>query len=121
MAAGCSMADMAATKDVKRSWNQINNILNNKSSKKSVIPVTYMNSTASIKALCGENDGIVCTSSNARKAFDWAYERGERILFVPDQHLGRNTGLEYGIKKSEMVIWDPYKICLLYTSPSPRD
>ena len=60
--------------------------------------------------MCGENNGIVCTSSNARKAFDWAYERGERILFVPDQHLGRNTGLEYGIKKSEMVIWDPYKI-----------
>jgi len=109
MAAGCSMADMAATEDVKRSWKQINETLNSTTNKNPVIPVTYMNSTASIKALCGENNGIVCTSSNANKAFEWAFERGERILFVPDQHLGRNTGLEYGIKESEMVIWDPYK------------
>ena len=109
MAAGCSMADMATEKDVVRSWKQINEMLSSKSSKKPVIPITYMNSAASIKSLCGENNGIVCTSSNANQAFEWAYKRGERILFIPDQHLGRNTAVKFGIKKSEMVIWDPYK------------
>ena len=109
MAAGCSMADMAATEDVKRCWNELSNIFESKNDKQPIIPVTYMNSTASIKSLCGENNGIVCTSSNAKQAFDWAYERGERILFVPDQHLGRNTAKDYGIDESEMVIWDPYK------------
>jgi quinolinate synthase len=109
MAAGCSMADMASSNDVVRSWKQINEMLSSKSSKKPVIPVTYMNSAASIKSLCGENEGIVCTSSNANQAFEWAYKRGERILFIPDQHLGRNTAVKFGIKKSEMVIWDPHK------------
>jgi quinolinate synthase len=109
MAAGCSMADMASTEEVKRCWKELSNIFESQNSKQSVIPVTYMNSTASIKSLCGQNNGIVCTSSNAKQAFDWAYERGERILFIPDQHLGRNTAKDYGIHESEMVIWDPYK------------
>ncbi|MAU25039.1 MAG: quinolinate synthase [Chloroflexi bacterium] len=109
MAAGCSMADMASTEEVQRCWKELSDIFDSDSDKQPVIPVTYMNSTASIKSLCGQNNGIVCTSSNAKQAFDWAYDRGERILFVPDQHLGRNTAKDYGIKESEMVIWDPYK------------
>ncbi len=109
LAAGCSMADMASIEEVKRCWNELDNILSSKSNKQPVVPVTYMNSAASIKSLCGKNNGIVCTSSNAKQAFDWALERGERILFIPDQHLGINTAKDYGIKDSEMVIWDPYK------------
>ena len=109
MAAGCSMADMASTDEVNRCWNELSEIFEISSTKQPVIPVTYMNSTASIKSLCGKNNGIVCTSSNAKQAFDWAFEQGERILFIPDQHLGRNTAKDYGIDESEMVIWDPYK------------
>ena len=109
MAAGCSMADMASTEEVQRCWKELSDIFDSDSGKQPVIPITYMNSTASIKSLCGQNNGIVCTSSNAKQAFDWAYDKGERILFVPDQHLGRNTAKDYGIKESEMVIWDPYK------------
>jgi quinolinate synthase len=74
-----------------------------------VIPITYMNSTAAIKALCGRNGGLVCTSSNADKAFDWAFKRGKRILFLPDQHLGRNTGLKKGIPAEDMVVWNPFR------------
>ena len=108
MAAGCSMADMASFTQVNEAWEQLTSQLQSKSVKKPIIPITYMNSTASIKALCGKNDGIVCTSSNAYKAFDWAFERGEKILFIPDQHLGRNTAYDYGIKEEEISIWDPY-------------
>tara|TARA_B100001750_G_scaffold248608_1_gene282313 strand:- start:15456 stop:16673 length:1218 start_codon:yes stop_codon:yes gene_type:complete len=108
MAAGCSMADMASFTQVSESWVQLTAQLQSKAVKKPIIPITYMNSTASIKALCGKNDGIVCTSSNAYKAFDWAFERGEKILFIPDQHLGRNTAYDYGIKEEEISIWDPY-------------
>ena len=108
MAAGCSMADMASFTQVSEAWVQLTSQLQSKSVKKPIIPITYMNSTASIKALCGKNDGIVCTSSNADKAFDWAFERGEKILFLPDQHLGRNTAYDYGIKEEEIFIWDPY-------------
>ena len=108
MAAGCSMADMASFTQVSEAWVQLTSQLQSKSVKKPIIPITYMNSTASIKALCGKNDGIVCTSSNAYKAFDWAFERGEKILFIPDQHLGRNTAYDYGIKEEEISIWDPY-------------
>ena len=68
-----------------------------------------MNSTADIKALCGRNEGIVCTSSNAQSTFEWAFERGSRVLFLPDQHLGRNTGLKMGIGVDEMVLWNPFK------------
>ena len=108
MAAGCSMADMASFTQVKESWVQLTSQLQSKSVKKPIIPITYMNSTASIKAHCGKNDGIVCTSSNAYKAFDWAFKRGEKILFLPDQHLGRNTAYDFGIKEEEISIWDPY-------------
>ena len=75
----------------------------------SVVPVTYMNSSADIKAFCGRNGGIVCTSSNASRVYDWAFDGGERILFFPDEHLGRNTGLKKGIPLDKMVVWDPFQ------------
>ncbi len=106
MAAGCSMADMASVEDVEDAWDDLTAILGGPGE---IIPVTYMNSAAAIKALCGRNDGIVCTSSNARKTFDWAFERGKRILFLPDQHLGRNTALAMGIPEDRMPVWDPSK------------
>lgn len=105
LAAGCSMADMAETEDVKDCWSALLDIVG----KDVVTPVTYMNSTAAIKALCGKNEGIVCTSSNASATFEWAYEKSEKILFLPDQHLGRNTGLMMGLSLSDMIIWDPFK------------
>ena len=74
----------------------------------SVVPITYMNSAAALKAFCGRNGGIVCTSSNAGRVFDWAFERGEKLLFFPDEHLGRNTGVKMGIPLDEMVVWDPF-------------
>ena len=75
-----------------------------------ILPLTYMNSAADIKAFCGERGGLVCTSSNARAAFEWAFRRAGKILFLPDQHLGRNTAFAMGIALSEMVVWDPYQI-----------
>jgi quinolinate synthase len=103
--AGCSMADMAPTEDVTDCWDDLNDVLG----EGGILPVTYMNSTAAIKALCGRNGGIVCTSSNAPAVFRWAFERGERVLFLPDQHLGRNTGLKLGIPLEQMVLWNPFK------------
>jgi quinolinate synthase len=76
----------------------------------SIVPITYMNSAAAIKAFCGEHGGLVCTSSNARGAFEWGFARGKKILFLPDQHLGRNTAFAMGIPLNEMVVWDPYQI-----------
>ena len=105
MAAGCSMADMAVPRDVQDCWDDLGTVLG---STESVIPITYMNSAAAIKAHCGRNGGLVCTSSNAEKAFDWALERGDKILFLPDQHLGRNTGIARGISEDEMVVWNPF-------------
>ena len=105
LAAGCSMADMASIDDVETSWSALKYVLG---STEDIIPITYMNSAASIKAHCGENGGLVCTSSNADKAFDWALERGNKILFLPDQHLGRNTGLAKGIPESDMKVWNPH-------------
>ena len=104
--AGCSMADMAQAEDVEDAWNSITRVLGDNAT---TIPITYMNSTAKIKALCGANQGLVCTSSNATAAFEWAYERGERVLFLPDQHLGRNTGLKMGLTEDQMVVWSPFK------------
>jgi quinolinate synthase len=104
--AGCSMADMAEISQVEDCWDSLERL----GLIKNLIPLTYMNSTAAIKAFCGERGGLVCTSSNARKAFDWAFARGEKILFLPDQHLGRNTGFAMGIPLNEMVVWDPYQI-----------
>ena len=103
--AGCSMADMARTDDVLDCWDDLTRVLG----PGGVIPITYMNSTADIKALCGRNGGIVCTSSNAPAVFRWAFERGERIIFFPDQHLGRNTGLKLGVPLEKMLVWNPFK------------
>ena len=105
LTAGCSMADMAHIDDVMDCWDDLTEILG----EGSVIPMTYMNSTAAIKSLCGENGGIVCTSSNASAAFDWSFEKGEKILFLPDQHLGRNTAVTKGVNLSEMIVWNPFK------------
>ena len=105
MAAGCSMADMANSSDVTDCWDDIGSILGDT---ETVVPITYMNSAAAIKAHCGKNGGLVCTSSNADKAFDWAFERREKILFLPDQHLGRNTALAKGIGPDEMFVWNPF-------------
>ena len=102
MRAGCSMADMADADQVADCWEE-------SVGRDGVptVPVTYMNSTAAIKAFCGERGGIVCTSSNAGSVYRWAFERGERILFIPDEHLGRNTAHTFGITDDEMVLWDP--------------
>ena len=105
LTAGCSMADMAQTDDVLDCWDDLQNVIQNET----IIPITYMNSTADIKSLCGKNDGIVCTSSNADKAFEWAYAKGDKVLFLPDQHLGRNTGVKMGISLDEMILWNPFK------------
>ena len=103
--AGCSMADMAQIDDVLDCWDDLHDVFG----QGGVVPITYMNSTADIKALCGRNGGIVCTSTNAPATFRWALEQGERILFLPDQHLGRNTGLKMGIGLEEMLVWNPFK------------
>ncbi len=111
MAAGCSMADMANLDDVLTCWDEIAEVMGteNVNGKQPVLPVTYMNSAANLKAFCGENNGIVCTSSNAAAVLDWAFERGEKVLFFPDQHLGRNTGLKLGIPLEQMILWNPNK------------
>ena len=103
--AGCSMADMAPTGDVEDCWDDLMETLG----EGSIIPVTYMNSTAEIKALVGRNNGAVCTSSNAAKVVEWAFQQGKRVLFLPDQHLGRNTGLKLGIPLDEMLVWNPFR------------
>ncbi len=105
--AGCSMADMAEIGQVEDCWDGLRGA---GIGEERVLPLTYMNSTAAIKAFCGERGGLVCTSSNARAAFEWAFARREKILFLPDQHLGRNTAFAMGIPLSEMVVWDPYQI-----------
>ena len=102
MAAGCSMADMADPADVFAAWDEMTAALPGER----IIPVTYMNSAASLKAFVGRRDGIVCTSSNAPRTFEYAFARGEKVLFFPDQHLGRNTGHDMGIPLDEMVVWD---------------
>jgi quinolinate synthase len=104
--AGCSMADMAEIGQVEDCWDS----LERAGLTEDILPLTYMNSAAAIKAFCGERGGLVCTSSNARGAFEWALARKSKILFLPDQHLGRNTAFAMGIPLSEMVVWDPYQI-----------
>lgn len=103
--AGCSMADMAEIGQVEDCWDSLERM-----GVTNLTPLTYMNSAADIKAFCGERGGLVCTSSNARGAFDWAFARAEKILFLPDQHLGRNTAFAMGIPLAEMVVWDPYML-----------
>ena len=106
--AGCSMADMAEIGQVEDCWESLERM--GATGGVGIIPLTYMNSAANIKAFCGERGGLVCTSSNARAAFEWAFARAEKILFLPDQHLGRNTAFAMGIPLNEMVVWDPYQI-----------
>jgi quinolinate synthase len=108
--AGCSMADMAEIGQVEDAWEQFVNLGLTDDEGRGITPLTYMNSTAAIKAFCGERGGMVCTSSNAKGAFDWALRRNEKIFFLPDQHLGRNTGFARGIALDEMVVWDPYQL-----------
>jgi quinolinate synthase len=105
LAAGCSMADMADPDQLELCWSDLKQM-----GIDGVIPVTYINSAASIKAFCGEHGGVVCTSSNAAATLKWAWERGERILFMPDQHLGRNTAYKLGVPLDQMVVWDPNEI-----------
>jgi quinolinate synthase len=123
LAAGCSMADMAAPEQLETCWEELSQMgilaapnsqhANSQTGSRpaAVVPVTYINSAASIKAFVGERGGTVCTSSNAAATLRWAFERGERILFLPDQHLGRNTAYKMGIPLDEMVVWDPDEIC----------
>ena len=106
LAAGCSMSDMAPTEDVYDCWDDLSEALEGYGG---VLPVTYMNSTAAIKALCGRNGGLVCTSSNAPAALRWAFDQVERVIFFPDEHLGRNTGLKLGLSLDDMVVWNPFK------------
>jgi quinolinate synthase len=108
--AGCSMADMAEISQVEACWEQLVRLGITTPEGRGVTPLTYMNSTAAIKAFCGERGGLVCTSSNARGAFDWGFAANPKILFLPDQHLGRNTGFAMGIPLSEMVVWDPFQL-----------
>lgn len=105
LSAGCSMAEMAPTGDVLDAWSDLTGVLKIEG----IVPVTYMNSTAELKAFCGKNGGIVCTSSNAEATIRWAFQRGEKVFFFPDQHLGRNTALKMGIPLSEMALWDPFQ------------
>jgi quinolinate synthase len=112
LAAGCSMADMADIDSVEDAWAALAQIYGTEpdaDGRVPVIPVTYMNSSAALKAFCGEHGGIVCTSSNAATVVEWAFERGQRVLFFPDQHLGRNTAKAMGVPVSRMPMWNPRK------------
>src|SRR5438105_8577199 len=108
--AGCSMADMAEIGQVESCWEQLVSLGLTNDAGQGITPLTYMNSTAAIKAFCGERGGLVCTSSNAPAAFRWAFARNEKILFLPDQHLGRNTAFAMGIPLEQCVVWDPFMI-----------
>jgi quinolinate synthase len=105
--AGCSMADMAEIGQVETCWETL---LRSGIAAEDIVPLTYMNSSAAIKAFCGERGGLVCTSSNARAAFEWAFARAKKILFLPDQHLGRNTGHAMGIPLGDLVVYDPWQL-----------
>ena len=103
-AAGCSMADMANIAEVEECWQILHEQLGEDAS---IIPITYMNSAANLKAFCGRNSGVVCTSSNAPAVMHWAFSQGKRVLFFPDEHLGRNTALKFGIPADQMAVWNP--------------
>lgn len=105
MAAGCSMADMANLADVERAWREIDEALEGEA-ESAVTPITYINSAADLKGFCGRHGGIVCTSTNAPGILDWAFKRREKVLFFPDQHLGRNTAFRMGISLDDMAVWD---------------
>ena len=114
LAAGCSMADMAAPDQLDMCWRELGEmgIVTDApdGGRAGVIPVTYINSSAAIKAFCGEHGGIVCASTNARAIMSWAWERGEKLVMLPDQHLGRNTASAMGVPLDEMVVWDPNEV-----------
>jgi quinolinate synthase len=105
LAAGCSMADMAAIHQVEAAWEDLGEVIDTDE----ITPVTYINSAASLKAFCGKHGGIVCTSSNAAAVLKWAFSRTKRVLFFPDQHLGRNTAKAMGIPLEQMPVWDPHQ------------
>ncbi|MBI4487105.1 MAG: quinolinate synthase NadA [Acidobacteria bacterium] len=109
LAAGCSMSDMADPDQLEMCWNDLQQMGFGTNASR-LVPVTYINSAAAIKAFCGERGGVVCTSSNAAATLKWAWERGERILFLPDQHLGRNTAYKLGVPLDQMVVWDPNEV-----------
>ena len=104
LSAGCSMADMANLAKVEKAWQELHQVLGD--ADQAITPVTYINSAADLKAFCGRHDGIVCTSSNARRVLEWSFHQRDKVLFFPDQHLGRNTGYDMGIPLEEMVTWD---------------
>src|SRR5215475_8291687 len=115
-AAGCSMADMANIAEVEECWDALASagVLDpvvgpDGQERAGVIPVTYMNSAANLKAFCGKHGGIVCTSSNAEAVLKWTFARGQRVLFFPDEHLGRNTGVKMGIPDKQMVVWNQHE------------
>ncbi|MFI5273101.1 MAG: quinolinate synthase NadA [Ktedonobacterales bacterium] len=107
-AAGCSMADMANIAEVEECWEALDELFQSEAGgdRQPVVPVTYMNSAANLKAFCGTHGGIVCTSSNAEKVLRWAFARGRRVLFFPDEHLGRNTALKLGVPEEQIVVWN---------------
>ncbi len=105
MAAGCSMADMAAIEQVDQCWEELGRVLDVENQ---VMPAVYVNSAAVIKAFCGEHGGITCTSSNAKAVMEWSWARREKILFFPDEHLGRNVANKMGMPREEMIVWDPF-------------
>jgi quinolinate synthase len=105
MAAGCSMADMAAIRQVESAWEQLSEVIDTTD----LTPVTYINSAASLKAFCGKHGGIVCTSSNAKAVLNWSFAQRKRVFFFPDQHLGRNTALAMGITNPQMPVWNPHE------------
>ena len=124
LAAGCSMADMADIDSVTAAWAELEEIFGSEpdeTGRVPIIPVTYMNSSAALKGFCGENGGIVCTSSNAATVLDWAFERGQRVLFFPDQHLGRNTAKAMGVPVERMPMWNPRKELGGNTEDAVRD
>ncbi|HEY7056058.1 MAG TPA: quinolinate synthase NadA [Vicinamibacterales bacterium] len=105
LAAGCSMADMAEEEQLEIAWRELTSMGADR-----IVPVTYINSSAAIKAFCGEHGGVVCTSTNAAAVMTWAWDRGERLLMLPDQHLGRNTAYKMGVPLDRMVVWDPHEV-----------
>jgi quinolinate synthase len=107
LAAGCSMADMAAEDQLDICWRELGDL---GVDVHSLVPVTYINSSAAIKAFCGEHGGVVCTSTNAAGVMSWAWQQGERLLMLPDQHLGRNTGYKLGVPLDRMAVWDPFEL-----------
>jgi quinolinate synthase len=115
LGAGCTMADMAAIDQVEAAWDDVTAVVSEE-----VLPVTYMNSSADLKAFVGRHGGAVCTSSNARAVLEWAFRRAPGVLFFPDQHLGRNTGHRMGIPRENMPVWDPYEEAGGLTEPEIR-